>query len=99
MINWNRIKEREARNKMNGRYQFGWVIKILSKDKDDQGFQTEIADLGNGKHMIIATDISNPISKDSYRQAGFGPFLLEKDQDLSEQMKTLKNDLLERRNK
>lgn len=80
---------------MNGRFQFGWIIQILSKD--EQGFQIELADLGNGKHMIVATDISNPISKDVYRQAGFGPFVLEGGASLDESIKTLKDDLLKRR--
>ncbi len=80
---------------MNGRYQFGWVIQILSKDED--GFQIELADLGNGKHMIVATDIKNPVSKDTYRQAGFGPFVLEKNAILDEQINNLKADLLKKR--
>jgi len=81
---------------MNGRYQFGWVIQILSKD--ELGFQIELADLGNGKHMVVATDLTNPISENVYRQAGFGPFLLEKDMLLDDIFKVLKNDLLSRRN-
>ena len=81
---------------MNGRYQFGWVIKILSKD--ERGFQIELADLGNGKHMVVATDLTNPISENVYRQAGFGPFVLEKDALLDDIFKDLKNDLLKRRN-
>lgn len=80
---------------MNGRFQFGWKIEILSKD--ESGFQVELADLGNGKHMIVATDLSHPISKDRYRQAGFGPFLLEEGSSLDEQIQSLKNDLLNRR--
>lgn len=80
---------------MNGRFQFGWVIQILSKD--EQGFQIERADLKNGKHMIVATDLSHLVSKDTYRQAGFGPFVLEKDASLDEQIQTLKDDLLQRR--
>lgn len=80
---------------MNGRFQFGWVIQILSKD--EQGFQIELADLQNGKHMIVATDLTYPVSKDIYRQAGFGPFVLKKDEKLDEQIQILKDDLLKRR--
>lgn len=80
---------------INGKYQFGWVIQIL--EKDDQGFQIELADLGNGKHMIVATDLTNIISKDTYRQAGFGPFTLVKDAILDDEIKVLKDDLLKRR--
>lgn len=80
---------------MIGRFQFGWIIKILSKD--EQGVQIELADLGNGKHMIVATDILFPVSKDVYRQAGFGPFVLENDNSLDEQIQVLKDDLLKRR--
>jgi hypothetical protein len=81
---------------MTGRFQFDWVIQIISKD--EQGFQIELADLGNGKHMIVATDISNPISKDVYRQAGFGPFVFAAGDSLDEPIKTLKDNLLMRRN-
>lgn len=80
---------------MNGRYQFGWIIQILSKDSD--GFQIELADLGNGKHMVVATDLSNPVSENVYRQAGFGPFVLEKDMVLENIFTDLKEDLLKRR--
>ncbi len=80
---------------MNGRFQFGWIIEILSKD--ELGFQIELADLGNGKHMVVATDLLNPVSKDVYRQAGFGPFIFEKGSSLDEQIQSLKNDLLARR--
>lgn len=80
---------------MNGRFQYGWVIKILSKD--EQGFQIELADLGNGKHMIVATDLNQPVAKDTYRQAGFGPFIFEFGSGLDENIKILKDDLLARR--
>jgi len=83
-------------NKINGKFQFGWVIKILSKDPD--GFQIELADLGNGKHMIVATDLSQMLEKDTYRQAGFGPFVLERNAVLDEQIQVLKDDLTKRRN-
>jgi hypothetical protein len=55
-----------------GKFQFGWVIRVLSKDED--GIQIEDADLGNGKHMLVATDFSHPVQDNVYRQAGFGPF-------------------------
>lgn len=80
---------------MNGRFQFGWVIQILSVD--EQGFQIELADLKNGKHMIVATDLKEPVSTDTYRQAGFGPFVLEQGVSLDEQIRILKDDLLKRR--
>jgi hypothetical protein len=80
---------------MNGRYQFGWVIQII--EKDDQGFQIELADLGNGKRMIVATDLTNAVAKDTCRQAGFGPFTFEDGMVLDEQIKTLKEDLFKRR--
>jgi len=80
---------------MDKRFKYGWVIKILSKDED--GFQIELADLGNSKHMIVATDITHPVAKDTYRQAGFGPFLFEENQSLINEIQTLKNDLLSRR--
>lgn len=85
---------------MNGKYQFGWIITVLSKDELglEDGMQIELADLGNGKHMIVATDIVHPIVKDIYRQAGFGPFVLEDHACLDEQVKILKEDLLKRRN-
>ena len=79
----------------NGRYNFGWIIKILSKDPD--GFQIELADLGNGKHMIVATDLSQMPEESTYRQAGFGPFVLEKGAVLDEQISILQEDLLKRR--
>lgn len=78
------------------RFKYGWIIKILSKDED--GFQIELADLGNGKHMIVATDLAQTVDKDTYRQAGFGPFILDENQSLSNEIETLKNDLLNRRN-
>lgn len=81
----------------NGRYQSGWIIRVLSRD--EEGFIFELADLGNGKHMIVATDTSNPITKDCYRQGGFGPFVIEQDATFDEQIKVLKSDLLDRRTK
>lgn len=75
-------------------FQFGWVIRVLSKDP--QGFQIELADLGNGKHMIVATDLAHPVAPDVYRQAGYGPFLLD-GSPLEERIETLKNDLQRRR--
>ncbi len=80
---------------MNGKYQFGWIIKIISKD--EQGFQMELADLGNGKHMVVATDTSNPISENVYRQAGFGPFILKDDVPLETIYQDLKEHLLTKR--
>lgn len=82
--------------KQNGRFQFGWIIQILSKDPD--GFQIELADLGNGKHMIVATDLAQTIEKDTYRQAGFGPFVLEQNASIDDQIQALKDDLIKRRN-
>lgn len=79
---------------MSDQFKFGWIIKVLEKDKD---FVIEIADLNNGKSMIVATDIAYPITKDSYRQSGYGPFLHQKDDLFDEQIKILKNDLLKRR--
>ncbi len=76
-------------------FKFGWIIEILSKD--DQGFQIELANLGNGKHMIVATDIAQPVSKDVYRQAGYGPFVLESESNFDENIKILKEDLLKKR--
>lgn len=80
---------------MNGRYQFGWIIEILSKD--EKGFQIELADLGNGKHMIVATDLASPVSENVYRQAGFGPFVYEQGSNLDEQIQILKDNLLRER--
>ena len=80
---------------MSGRFQFGWIIEVLSKD--EQGFQIELANLGNGKHMIVATDITHPVSDNIYRQAGFGPFVLKDFNSLDEQILRLKTDLLSRR--
>jgi len=82
-------------NNMNGRFQFGWIIRILSKDK--QGFQVELANLGNGKHMIVVTDTLFPPSKDIYRQAGFGPFIIKEGESLDKTIDILKSDLLNRR--
>jgi hypothetical protein len=80
---------------MSGRYQFGWIIQILSKD--EEGFQIELADLGNGKHMIVATDLTHLVSKDTYRQAGFGPFIMEEGFTLDIHIAHLKDDLKMRR--
>ena len=80
---------------INGRFQFGWVIEILTKN--DQGIQIELANLGNGKHMIVATDISYPVSENVYRQSGFGPFILEVGWSMDESIKTLKEDLIKKR--
>lgn len=77
------------------KFKFGWTIEILHTD--EYGFQIELADLGNKKYMIVATDTKYKISDNSYRQAGFGPFLLEDGMCLDEQIKVLKNDLLSRR--
>ena len=65
---------------MNGKFKFGWVIEILSKGTDNGGIQIEIANLGDGKHMIVATDITHPLSDNIYRQSGFGPFVFDKDE-------------------
>ncbi|HVI39142.1 MAG TPA: hypothetical protein VM577_00645 [Anaerovoracaceae bacterium] len=81
---------------MNGRFQFDWVIQILSKD--EQGLQIELAELGNGKHMIVATDTAQPVSKDVYRQAGFGPFVFDEGTTIDKEIKVLKEALLKRRN-
>lgn len=76
-------------------FKFGWIIKILSKDED--GFQVELADLGNEKHMIVLTDLLHKVSKDVYRQAGYGPFVLDKDAGFEEQINILKEDLKSKR--
>lgn len=80
---------------MSGKFQFGWEINVL--EKDEQGLVIELADLGNGKHMLVATDFSHPIKKDNWRQCGFGPFKLEEVTSFDEQIKILKEDLLKRR--
>ena len=77
-----------------GKYQLGWVIRVLSKDDE---FQIELADLGNGKHMIIATDLKYLVGESTYRQAGFGPFVLDSGVDLDIYFGTLKDDLRARR--
>jgi hypothetical protein len=79
---------------MNGKFQFGWVIHPMSKD--DQ-FVIELADLGNGKRMIVATDVGEPIAESTYRQCGYGPAVWEDGASLDEQIGVLKNDLLGRR--
>lgn len=81
--------------KPNGRFQFGWIIKILSKDPD--GFQVELADLGNGKHMIVVTDLAEMPEENTYRQAGFGPFVLEEGESLDSKISVLMEDLTKRR--
>lgn len=81
---------------INGKFQFNWIITVL--EKDEQGLVIEMADLGNDKYMIVATDTAHPIlDKVSYRQAGFGPFFLQKDADFSEQIQVLKKHLIENR--
>lgn len=80
---------------MNGKFQFDWIISII--EKDEQGLQIELADLGNGKHMIVATDLTYPISNNTYRQAGFGPFIYISSDSIIEQINILKDYLLKKR--
>jgi hypothetical protein len=77
-----------------GRYQFGWIIHPISKDGQ---FVIELADLGNGKYMIVATDVGEPIATSVWRQAGYGPFVYKDGDALDIPIDTLKKGLLQRR--
>jgi len=80
-------------------YHFGWVIRVLVKNED--GLLIELADLGNDKTMMVATDTACPVSEGVFRQAGYGPFALfsHEGAEFNECVQKLKDDLLERRPK
>jgi hypothetical protein len=64
---------------MTARLHAKWTICKLFVDAN-LGITVEDADLGDGKHMIVATDTQYPIGggdADAFRQVGFGPFELQ----------------------
>jgi hypothetical protein len=54
------------------KYHLNWTIEFLSKD--DDGMLLELANLDDGRYMLIMTDTKVLAATNIHRQVGFGPF-------------------------